>query len=337
MLPPRSKRFAGADAPIPRLRLMSPWQLGIAVALLAILFALIFPRRSLLDALHQQEHFDDLTLAYIDNLRRVNTGDDDLTVLVTRARLEQMSYGEVEAALQPIIEGGDERLRTLAGRTLTAANLSEMARLLAAYHGEGSGLARLQHHYDRIRAIGDARSIVEAETLWIETLLRTPSQRLRADTGLQSQVRELLGRHERNEAAAPDRLALAALALHAGWEREATHLLVGIDDAAILIAAEKVLGLGHYDTAGQLYLLARERASTVAEARERFRQGIGAFMAGGLHAAAMQAAERHLGDLADDVDTLRLLTRTALAAGDPQRAADYARRLIFLPSGRRAR
>lgn len=341
MLPPRSKRYAGADAPIPRLRLIHPAQLGIAVVLLAILFALIFPRRSLLEALHRQEHFDDLTLAYIDNLKRVNTGDDDLTLLLTRARLDRMSHAEVEAALQPILEGRDERLRVLAQRTLAAASLREMGRLLGDYHGEAPVFAQLQDYHERIRAWGDLDSRAKADSLWIETLLRTPAERLRTDAALRAQIAAQVDERAQAQQAISDRLTLASLAMHAGLETEANHLLSSVGNdvlrAELPLAAEKALGQGHYETAGRLYLMAREHAVTVAEARERFRQGIGAFMAGGLHAAALQAAERHLGDLGDDIDTLRFLTRTALAAGDPRRAADYARRLVFLPAGRGAR
>ena len=44
---------------------------------------------------------------------------------------------------------------------------------------------------------------------------------------------------------------------------------------------------------------------------------------------AMLAADQHIGDLEDDTETLRYLTRAALAAGDPAKAAYYARRLVF--------
>lgn len=311
------------------------------MVLLVLLFALIFPRRALLEALHQQERFDDLTLAYIDNLKRVNTGDDDLTLLLTRARLVHMTYVEVEATLQPILAGRDERLRVLAQRTLAAASLREMGRLLEDYHGEAPVFTHLQDHHARIRAWGEPKSLAEARSLWIETLLRTPGERLRTHAALRAQIAALVDEHAQAQQAISDRLTLASLALHAGLETEANHLLSSVGNdvlrAELPLAAEKALGLGHYETAGRLYLMARERAVTVAEARERFRQGIGAFMAGGLHAAALQAAERHLGDLENDIDTLRFLTRTALAAGDPRRAADYARRLVFVPAGKGAR
>jgi len=63
------------------------------------------------------------------------------------------------------------------------------------------------------------------------------------------------------------------------------------------------------------------------------REGVGALMQASLFPQAMQAADRELGNLADDPDTLRYLARTALAAGDPPRAVGYARRLVFREFG----
>ena len=338
MLPSRSKRFASADGRIERLHLVSPWQLGLVVLLLILLFALIFPRRSLLDELHRQERYDDLTLAYIDNLRRVDTGDDDLTILMTRARLDRIDYATIEASLQPIAEGKDARLRTLAMRVLAVASLREMRRILTDFHGEEAVFNVLRQHYNRIRSAGDERALLEALPLWIETLLRTPLRRLRELPALQAQVAELLASNaSRKSPELSDSLKLASLALHVGMHEEANRLLAATDPAVLREQlpdeAEKALGYGQHDTAGMLYLLARAHAVTRDEARERFRQGIDALMAGGLHAQAMASVDRHLGDLAQDSATLRYLTKVALAAGDPARAAGYARRLVFRPNG----
>ena len=57
--------------------------------------------------------------------------------------------------------------------------------------------------------------------------------------------------------------------------------------------------------------------------------GIGALMASSEFKQAMLAADQYIGDLDTDIETLRYLTRTALAAGDPAKAAYYARRLVF--------
>jgi len=92
------------------------------------------------------------------------------------------------------------------------------------------------------------------------------------------------------------------------------------------------LGRGQFAVAATYYLMARDGAASIDEARRLFRKGIQAYMANSLFEQAMQAAQAHLGDLATDLPTLRFLARSALAAGRPQLAADYARGLVFRPS-----
>lgn len=92
---------------------------------------------------------------------------------------------------------------------------------------------------------------------------------------------------------------------------------------------QQALGRGDYGVAAEYFLMARDRTRAPEEARRLFQKGIGALMASSRYMQAMRAAELHLGDLADDPETLRYLARTAQAAGDPVQAAIYARRLVF--------
>lgn len=340
MLPPRSKRFAGTDGQIERLRLITPWELGVAVVLLMMLFALIFPRRALIEALHEQERLDDLTLAYIENLRHVETGDDDLTILVTRLDLERLDYGSIEARLQPIVEKGDPRLQVLAARLLAKARLLDMRRILATFDGSPRSLEQLRRHYRYLRNSGDSRSANEALSLWIESLKRLPARRLRERGELKDELAQVLADLEPEMLQPSERLATVSLAMIAGKTAEAQRLLASLDIGFVRThlpqEAALALGQGHYETAAMLYILARENAADQESARQTFRQAIETLMAGGLHALALETAERHLGNLANDAPTLRFLVKTALAAGDPQRAADYARRLIFVPKNQEA-
>ena len=333
MLLPRSKRIAGIDGEIERLRLITPGGLVVAVVMILLLFTLIFPRRALLEALHQQEQLDDLTLAYIKNLRHVTTGDDDLTILVTRVDFDRLDYATIEAKLQPIVEKNDARLRTLAERLLNKARLREMRRILVDFHGEPALFDQLRQHYRRIRDGRDPRLHHEAIGLWIETLLRTPQGLLDKDPATRNEVAELITAADARPDDLSRRLSLISLAMMAGMEEEARRLLASMDSGALRQQlpkeAEKALGYGHYETAAMLHLLARELATDREKAREAFRKAIETLMEGGLHAKALATAERYLGDLAEDAPTLRFLAKTALAAGNPQRAAEYARLLVF--------
>jgi hypothetical protein len=89
------------------------------------------------------------------------------------------------------------------------------------------------------------------------------------------------------------------------------------------------LANGQHAAAATYYFMARELAGPIEESRRLFQRGVSTLMAASLFKQAMEEARLRLGDLADDPQTLRFLSRTAMAAGDPVAAADYARRLVF--------
>lgn len=92
---------------------------------------------------------------------------------------------------------------------------------------------------------------------------------------------------------------------------------------------DMALGNGQHEAAAMYYFMAREQAVSIEESRRLFQRGVRALMAASLFKQAMAEARLRLGDLANDPQTLRFLSRTAMAAGDPAAAADYARRLVF--------
>ena len=92
--------------------------------------------------------------------------------------------------------------------------------------------------------------------------------------------------------------------------------------------AELVLGLGGYGVAAQLYFRAQARSLALARKREYYMAGVRTLMAGNLYDEAIVEADRHIGELADDIDTLKFLARTAQAANRADAAQRYARRLL---------
>jgi len=91
----------------------------------------------------------------------------------------------------------------------------------------------------------------------------------------------------------------------------------------------KALSQGQHQMAAAYFLATRDLATDADEARRLFEAGIGAHMAASQFKQAMAAAQQHLGNLANDPQTLRYLTRTALAAGEPELANRYAKALVF--------
>ena len=89
------------------------------------------------------------------------------------------------------------------------------------------------------------------------------------------------------------------------------------------------LGRGQHPLAAKYYFMARDKAESLSDARRFFQMGVKTLMAASQYAQALEMAKLKMGDLANDQQTLRFLSRTALAAGDPMAAAGYARKLVF--------
>ncbi len=294
MLPSRSKRFVSTEhGDLPRLRLAENWQLGLIALIMLSLFVVIFPRQALVKSLYGQKELDELTLFYIDNLHRTDPQNPDLAILLARARQEKLEAAAMESLLKPVFENATGPQRHEARQLL----LQRYAQALS------TGANR-----DRIMI------------------------RARMASLLEQQLKEAVSPEETRQ--------LALLAFRLGQTTLGVGLLQraakegglakGETLSGILSAQARIaLGTGQYDLSAQLFLLARHHATQIDEARNYFQEGIGAWMAASRFAEAMQAADAGLGNLATDAPTLRYLVRTAMAAGDPARAAAYARKLMF--------
>lgn len=95
-------------------------------------------------------------------------------------------------------------------------------------------------------------------------------------------------------------------------------------------AARQALAVSDYASCAQLYLLARQSTPDKNQARSYFHAAIRALQSGNQPVAALELAERELGDLANDQETLILLTELARAAGRPDIADRHVRRLLQL-------
>ncbi|MGS1022791.1 tetratricopeptide repeat protein [Burkholderia glumae] len=99
-------------------------------------------------------------------------------------------------------------------------------------------------------------------------------------------------------------------------------------DAWLAELAATRLGGHDYRQAADAWFAVQARATTRAARRDAFIAGVKALQSGNDMAGAMAAAQAHLGELGDDPDTLRFLSSVALAAGRPDLAAQYVKRLL---------
>ncbi len=85
---------------------------------------------------------------------------------------------------------------------------------------------------------------------------------------------------------------------------------------------------GNYKRASEFCFAKMKMAGNVVARRGYFIRGVKALQAGNQPLEAFRAGERHLGSLAGDRETLLFMTRAGMAAGQPQRAQFYIRRLL---------
>lgn len=101
--------------------------------------------------------------------------------------------------------------------------------------------------------------------------------------------------------------------------------------------AAAALGRGAYREAAAVYFSAIQEEMPLDRHRRYFLAGLRILQSGNLLEEALAAADRHLGRLADDRQSLLFLTRLALAANRPDRAQRYVRRALGIggpgPSG----
>ncbi|HEV2610355.1 MAG TPA: tetratricopeptide repeat protein [Noviherbaspirillum sp.] len=93
-------------------------------------------------------------------------------------------------------------------------------------------------------------------------------------------------------------------------------------------AARGMLGIGDYRTSALLYLRAMEQSTGIDRQRRLFMDAIGTLQSGGFADEALAAAERNIGPLGDDTETLRFLVRLAQANNRLDIAERYVKRML---------
>lgn len=270
--------------------MLSAWALGGIALMIGAALVLVYPRRTLIDQVQRARGNDPLTLAYLTNLVKTEPRNAELRVLLAE---KKFAAGEVEEAreLLELLQGStDEAIRRRA--------------LLLSYHMlETETFARAPGNFER-------RAAHERLVLALRTLAARPWP-----------ARDLLDFARKANTLGETRLAGELYArLVASGEMLEPQWLEAVSRAE--------LGAGNYSAAADLLFALQARASSREEKRDYFRRAVTTLQSGNLLDAALQAADQHIGELADDDETLQFLAQLALAANDPARAARYMRRLL---------
>ena len=212
---------------------------------------------------------------------------------------------------------------------------ADAALLLARTQLNGMDIPKLESLVLGLSVSGDLRQRNEARDILFRAYENRLSKKMSAQEAqrITKSLIALLQGARQDEL--PERLVRAfgdrAFALNLPQIGADFYRKLHIEQSANALAGygDKALADGLHAAAAAYYFMAREHATSLDESRRLFQSGIRALMAASLFGQAMEEARLRLGDLEDDPQTLRFLSRTALAAGDPVAAAGYARKLVF--------
>ncbi len=257
---------------------------------MALGLATIFPQRGLEDQLARTNRSDPLTIEYLKAFIAAQPESPRLRVMLARQQMQIGRYDEARQTLLPFATAKMDGLRVEA--EMLEYDLREREAFALAPGSE--------RRAEATRAAGEQLRRLSAMQL-------TPIQM------------EYLARRAVSIGEAPVAIALYSRLAQAGQTRTVQ---------ANAESAELLLGLGGYSVAAQFYFRAQEKSVGLTARREYYMAGVRTLMSGNLYDEAIGEADRNLGTLADDPETLKFLARTAQAANRADAAQRYAKRLL---------
>jgi Tfp pilus assembly protein PilF len=273
-----------------RQRLFSPAVILVLGLLVGVMLALAFPREKIESRLLAGANVDSLTIAYLEAWLRVDPDNAEVLSELTREYLKGQRISDATRILDRLARSDDANARhsALAIRVSIAQK-----RLYSLKPNDPARPARIRE-LDALlhEALADS---------WDNEQLKMLAQQARGlnDNDLAARYYSLLSKSDPEHS----REWLAAL-------------------------AQTQLGNQQHRAAADAWFAAQAQATTRDEKRAAFIAGLRALQSGNDMVATMQAADQHIGDLADDPDTLRFLANLALAAGRPDLAEKYVKRLM---------
>ncbi len=286
----RSPSVADAEPLRGRARLVSPWALAGLTAGVLLTLYLLYPRQPLLEGLFASSGGDALNADYIAAMLRNEPGNLELRLLLAEKRHALGQPALAREVLEPVRLSQDALLRR-------RMNLLELA-ILESEAKTATGAA-----LEAARASQREQLTRFAEEEWAPAQLTEFARRARA-------------------------LDMPALTIR--FDQALERSILAASPRWLAESGDAALGSGDYRRAARLYFLARERAGSTDEQREYFLKALSILRSGNLLKEALTQADARIGNLQNDEQTLAWLARLALAAGDPQRAQVYVKRMLRL-------
>ena len=279
--------------PDKRPNLAPNWLIGLFAGMALLVLLLLYPR---LDLERRLSHTPDtaLSVAYLDNLLRSDPNNPQLRLLLAQRQVLLGDSAKAMETLKPALESPSPEIQQNAQWVIWEIAELEFSRIPK---NDASRPSRLQ----------------------------ALKQQLQRMAGLKWEA-------ERISQLAASAFKYDFFALGHQLYKQFSQV-IGDPQQAIQVydkAASKALASGNYRNSSELYMLARHSANDPLLARRYFHIAIKTLQSGNQPGTALELAERELGDLANDQETLILITNLARAAGRPDRADYYARQLLRL-------
>lgn len=269
------------------------WLLLLMGGLVVFALVVIYPQQDLVEQVVQAPQ-SELSSTYVANLLRTAPDDPKLRLWLATQEFEQGNFAKVRPTLQPALNATDPELRREALWLIWQADAG-IAKRLPPHSSE---------HQSRRDELG-------------RQLVRLSREEWSA---------------ERQETMAMQAFEFDQPDIGVTLFRQLAERSLGSKAAVDLYvrAATTALSHGQYRHSAELYLDARRQTRDATQARTCFLSALRTLQSGNLLADALSTAERDIGDLADDQETLIFVTHLARAAGRPDVADRYVRQLLRL-------
>lgn len=254
---------------------------------------LIYPKKELTEKVTHAKLGDPVTVSYLTNLLRTDPNNMELRVFLAENKLYLGKIEEAPSLLEPVLKDTQSVWHIKARLT----EIKYLVQLLATKNNDPLTYAR------------------------ISALLHGKMQGL-VHLSMSQEDREYL---------AQQALSLNEPDLAGELYRVIAKSRSSAPGAEWYAAvAARMMSFSQYEWSAEFYFMARHHVVSRNEQKRYFYLGINALMSGNLFSAAMLAADKNLGGLSDDTETLYFLAKTALAANDTQRAEFYAKKLLHI-------
>lgn len=264
-----------------------------------LLLVVLYPEKSLLKLLSNQEVSSPAQRRYLEALIRLRSNDSNLVMVLARSYMASKSPLQALETLDQLREPLPEDVRRASQRMRYEALRQHLISLPADSHDLISTRALFAKQIEQLQQDGATRQEMETYLADARRLGDTVSEQR----------------------------------LHALPEPpvETSKMNPAVSTADSTVSA--AIARRDYRGAASIYFEAMRKSKTTSQRRHFFLSGVRTLQSGNLVAEALAAGETHINGLVEDRETLLFMARLALSANRPDRSQLYIRRALGMSAG----